>query len=277
MDWCYQSKRTPMPAKPETILAYLKAIEEHGQISVSTVSVKLAAIQHAHHTANLISPLADPRVQEVWAGFRREHAVPSKRCLALTTAQIKKMLEECPPDVGGDRDAALLLVGFCGGLRRSELAALNVEDIRWMDKGAVLTLRRTKTDQEGRGRVVAIPYLTPASCPARHLKAYLKRAEFTSGAVFRPVTRSGKTWKSDRLHPDSICRIVKRYATYAGLDGANYSGHSLRAGFVTSARANGADVVEIAQSTGHQDMSTLRAYIRHQDPFQECAAFKLGL
>lgn len=276
-NWCFQNRIKPLPATVETMVRYLKELEQADTLAVSSISVRLAAIKHVHRIAGLVPPTVDGRFEEIWAGFQREHGRPPRQAWALTPDDIKKMLAECPNDLGGDRDAALLLVGFAGGFRRSELVSLDVEHIRWHERGAIVTIQRSKTDAVGKGRVVAIPMLQPATCPARHLAAYLKRAGIRSGAVFRGVDRSGWQLSSDRLTAPHVSEIVKRLAGAIGLDTSHYSGHSLRAGFITSAKKGGADPLIIARSSGHKNLSTLAEYIRTGDPFEECAAYNLGL
>ena len=186
-------------------------------------------------------------------------------------------MDALPENLAGTRDRALLLVGFAGGFRRSELAALDVEDVVPTDDGLVVNLRRSKTDPEGRGRDVGIPYgSSPATCPVRALTAWTTAAGISDGALFRRVNRHGRVGVT-RLHSDSVGIIVKRASQAAGLDPARYAGHSLRAGLATQAYLNGAGELAIMRQTGHRSLEMVRRYIRDGSLFRENPAAKLGL
>jgi len=187
------------------------------------------------------------------------------------------VIDQLPADLQGMRDRALLLTGFAGGFRRSELAALTTDDLQETAEGIVVRLRRSKTDQEGQGRPVALPYGSdPRTCPVRALRAWLEAAAIGSGAVFRAVDQFGLVSES-RLHPDSIGWIVKRAARRGGLAALDYAGHSLRAGLATQAAMNGASELAIMKQTGHRSLATVRKYIRDGALFRDNAATKLGL
>jgi integrase len=170
-----------------------------------------------------------------------------------------------------------LLVGFAGGFRRSELVALDVEDLDFQRAGLAVTLRRSKTDQEGEGRKVGIaPGENAATCPVRALEAWLKHAEIESGAVFRAVTRHGRIGAA-RLSPQSVALVVKKYAAAVGKDPSEFGGHSLRAGLATQAAESGASERAIMNQTGHKSLRIVRKYIREGSLFRENASSKLGL
>jgi integrase len=187
------------------------------------------------------------------------------------------MVAHLPATVSGARDATLLLVGFAGALRRSELTAMNWGDIRTRDEGLEILIRHSKTDQEGRGRRVAIPYGSDEqTCPVRSLQRWREHLPVARGPVFRSVNRHGGIGTS-RLSDTAVNGIVKRAALAAGLDASTYSGHSLRAGFATTAALNGASERQIANQTGHRSLETLREYIRPARLFADNAAAVLGL
>jgi integrase len=175
----------------------------------------------------------------------------------------------------GLRDKALILVGFFGALRRSELVGLNIEDVEFTPEGAILTIRKSKTDQEGRGRAVAIPYAKRTDlCPVRALQAYLKALGRTEGPLFVSMHKSQYTQK--RLSAYAVALIVKDYADRLGLDPRLFGGHSLRAGFATTAALIGATEDEIALQTGHKSMTVLRGYIRRASLFERNAATRIA-
>jgi integrase len=171
------------------------------------------------------------------------------------------------------RDRALLLLGFAGAFRRSELVALNVEDIEETKDGLKVTIRRGKTDQEGQGATIAIPRGAVA-CPAAAFKAWICIAGITNGPVFRPIAK-GERLKHGRLTDRSVAKIVKAHAARVGLDPVNFSGHSLRSGFLTSAAARGASIFKMADQSRHKSMDTLRGYIRDAEIFKDHAGMGL--
>ena len=167
-------------------------------------------------------------------------------------------------------------MGFAGAFRRSELVALDFADLQFTSDGLVITLRRSKVDQEGEGRKLAVPYgSNPDTCPVRSLKAWLEAAGIESGPVFRSITRHGKI--GARLSGYDVALVVKQYAGALGLDAATYAGHSLRAGLATSAAIAGASERSIMNQTGHRSSAMVRRYIRDGSLFRENAAAKVGL
>jgi len=176
----------------------------------------------------------------------------------------------------GLRDRALLVVGFTGALRRSELVALNYEDIRWTREGMVLHIRSSKTDQEGQGSEVGIPLgRKPGTCPVRLLKAWLDFAKIKSGPVFRPIKKGGAI-EEGRLGDRSVALIVKRTVGHTGFSGEEFSGHSLRAGLATSAALAGQHERDIMQQTRHKSEKMVRRYIRKGSLFQGNVVDSLG-
>jgi site-specific recombinase XerD len=179
------------------------------------------------------------------------------------------MLEEMPDDLRGLRDRSLLLIGFAAALRRSELVALDVEDIEVGSEGIFLRIRRSKTDQEGQGDFVSIPNgyrLRPVGA----LKAWLQAAGILAGPIFRSIKKGGQL-TAERLTDRSVADILKRRSVAAGLDAKALSGHSLRSGFVTEALANGADVFRVMDVTRHRQVNTLKVYDRRAKAFQDHA------
>ena len=179
--------------------------------------------------------------------------------------------------MGGCRDRALLLLGFAGAMRRSELVGLDVADITEGTDGLIVRLRRSKTDQEGAGRTVGIPFGSNlATCPVRAWRAWLELSSITEGAAFRPVDRHGRIAVT-RLSGQAVALVLKRHASRAGLDRDEVAGHSLRAGLATSAAAAGVPERVIAEQTGHKGTAMLRRYIREGTLFRENAASAVGL
>ena len=179
------------------------------------------------------------------------------------------MARSTPPTLVGLRDRALILLGFAGALRRSELVALDVSDLVRTEKGLLVTIRRSKTDQEAEGATIAIPR-GGQDCPVTALETWLLAASVTEGPVFRPIGRSGKVLHR-RLCDRAVTMTIKRYAKQTGLDAKAFSAHSLRSGFLTSAAANGASIFKMMDVSRHKSIDTLRAYVRDAELFTDHA------
>nr|WP_282972815.1 site-specific integrase [Burkholderia sp. AU19243] len=174
-------------------------------------------------------------------------------------------------DLKSQRDRALILTGFAAALRRSELVALDVRDLAFVDQGMVLTLRRSKTDQAGVGRKIGVPFGHPGACPVTAIAQWIEHAHLHEGAVFRGIDKSG-VLRGDRLSAQSVTLIVKARALAAGLDPSALSAHSLRAGLVTSAARAGIPSYKIQQQTGHRSLEMIARYIRDASLFDQNAA-----
>jgi integrase len=187
------------------------------------------------------------------------------------------MVAMLPDKLIGVRDRALLLVGFAGAFRRSELVSLDVGDVEIRREGLLVTLRRSKTDQEAAGREVAIPYgSNPDTCPVRALEAWLEASGIADGPLWRAVDKGGRL-QPGRLSDKAVALVVKKRAEAAGLDPDLYAGHSLRAGLATAAAAAGASERSIMEQTGHKSVQTVRRYIRRGTQFRDNAAGMVGL
>jgi site-specific recombinase XerD len=275
--WCYAKGFSALPAAPETVAFYLG--ETAATHRPSTLVRRLTSINKVHRAAGHAAPalMEHLSVGETLKGIRRVHGTGQIGKRALFTDDLRTMVEALPQGMIGIRDRALLLVGFAGAFRRSELAALRVEDVEATKEGLLIRIGRSKTDQEGKGREAAIPYgSTPDTCPVRACRDWIEAASLEEGPLFRRIDRHDHI-SLRALHKDSIGSIVKRAAVRAGLDPEAYAGHSLRAGFCTQAYVNGAREFDIMRQTGHRSLETLRKYIRGRGLFRDNAAAKLGL
>ena len=252
--------------------------------SISTIRVTLSAICAAHRLSEHPDPTKHEVVHAVLRGLRREQGTAQRQVAPILTDTLRRMVEAMPDTPTGHRDRAMLLLGFAGAFRRSELAGLRLEHLDWRPEGLVVNLARSKTDQDGEGRKIGIPYGSdPATCPVRVLRSWLawmaqearRKAPAAPAAVFPAVTPSGTL--GTPLSGRAVAEAVKRAAARAGVDPATVSGHSLRAGFATQAAMSGAAERAIARQTGHRNLQTLRKYIREGTLFRENAATKLGL
>ena len=264
-----------LPATPETVALYAAALASRAK--VATIRRRLATISGAHRAAGLESPTSSPAVSAVLAGIRRDKGDAQTRKAAVVTGTLRRMAEALPAGLVGIRDRALLLVGFAGAFRRSELVGLRLEDVEFPLEGLVLTLRRSKTDQEGKGERVAIPHgANPETCPVRALSTWIEAAGISEGPLFRSVTRHGRI-SPEALSPEAVAVVVKRSASRVGLDPATFSGHSLRAGFATAAAQAEVPEWRIARQTRHRSLVILGRYIREANLFRKNAAAAVGL
>jgi len=273
--WCEKHGASVLPASPDAIAAYIAACT--GRLKVGSIQRRLNAIAEAHKAVGLDSPTAAGIVKNTMKGIRRTLGTAPAQKTAALTDDIKAMCAET--DVGpiGLRDRALVLLGFAGAFRRSELVGLDVADCVFTNDGLTVTLRRSKTDQDGQGRKIGIPYgANPETCPVRVLQTWLEQAGISCGHVFRSITKHGHV-KAGRPSPADVARIVKKLAKRAGLDPTKFAGHSLRAGHATSAAIAGASERSIMNQTGHRSVQMVRRYIRDGSLFRENSAGKLGL
>ncbi len=289
-DWCQGRNAPALPANPALVAVYLSVLSRRG-LAPPSVGRALAAVAHAHKRAGLVAPHraeGGAVVAEVLAGIRRSRLEPPDKKLAADADVVMQLLWSIPGDsLAALRDRALIAFGMALAARRSELVALDIADLAWEEKGLRVTIRRSKTDQEGAGAVVAVPEgrrLTPLA----HLRAWLAAAGITEGAVFRPLWKGGggqgpsdevageptklhRCVRDARLSDHAVARIVQARAAAAGLDPARYAGHSLRAGFVTAAARAGADVWKIQQVSRHKSMQVLSGYVRDARLFDDHA------
>jgi len=270
--WCGAHGLTPLPAVPATVALYLT--DRAKTCKAATLARRLCAIAAAHKEAGRPSPTTDPTVRLLLAGVRRAKGTKQERKRPTVTHEVRAMADALPDTLLGRRDRALLLLGFAGGFRRSELVALDVADVEETAGGLVVTLRRSKTDQEGAGRRVGIPY-GGRHCPARALHAWLAAAGIAEGALFRRFDRRGRLLPL-RLSDKAVARLVQGQAAALGLDPTQYGGHSLRAGLATAAAAAGKSERAIMAQTGHKSAEMVRRYIRDGELFRDNAA-DLGL
>jgi site-specific recombinase XerD len=266
--WCQDRDLTVLPASPESVAAYL-AFEADRGTKPSTIGRRCAAIRYVHSIGGRPSPTDDERVKAVVRGIRRTHGVAPKRVAPATSDRIIAMAPRPDGTLATLRDRALLLLGFAGAFRRSELVALDLADVEEVSEGLRVTIRRGKTDQEGAGAVIAI-VRGEVACPVTALRDWLRTADIKEGAVFRAIRRGGHV-QEGRLTDRSVANIVKSHAERVGLDPALFSGHSLRAGFLTSAAKRGASIFKMMATSRHRSTASLVGYVRDQELFVDHA------
>ncbi|MCB8883949.1 tyrosine-type recombinase/integrase [Acidisoma cellulosilytica] len=258
--WCEQGKVRHLPADPAVVATYLA--ERSQTVGKSALRVTLAAMAHVHRRSGYAWSSGHPIIASVLKGILREQKRPVKPSAALTSTEVRAMLAEMGDNLAGHRDRALLLIGLAGGLRRSELVALDVEDFQWVKDGLVLRIRSSKTDQEGQGANLGIARGSrPETCPVEAVKNWLRKARIEYGPVFRSVHGSGRV--GDRLTTDGFRHILLTRAKAAGVEapeGERLSPHGLRAGLITEAYLNGALDEVVARHARHKSIHTTRAY-----------------
>ena len=258
-----------LPATPEIIAAYVAAYA--GQLSVATITRRVATLSKAHQTMSGENPCQSALVKATLQGLRRKHGTAQKQAKALTREDLFAILDPMGDSLRDVRDRALLLLGFAGGFRRSELVGLDVTDIELVRQGIIITLRHSKTDQEGAGRKIGIPHGRTRHCPVAAITEWQTRSGITEGAIFHPINRHGQL-QPERLSGDAVSEVIRERLADVGIEPKGYSGHSLRAGFATSAAQAGVSTIKIRQQTGHASDAMLSRYIRAGELFVGNAA-----
>jgi integrase len=273
--WCRDRGIEPFPAAPAAVAAFISHLAARG-LKAGTIRRHLSSISVAHRVAGEPSPTVDPGVKTTWVGLKRTIGTAVTRKSAATVDEIVKMLEHMgsrPIDV---RDRAMLLLGFAGALRRSELCALDVEDLVLTERGYDLRIRKSKTDQLGEGCDLQIARGSH-TCPITAVQRWLDLAGISSGPIFRGVNRHGNV-SPTRLTDQQVARTIKKRCRPAGLDPALFSGHSLRAGCCTQmARDGSVSTSRAMQHSRHRSVPIFSIYVREASKWRDPVSGHLGL
>ena len=269
-EWCETNGQIPFPVSPETLAAYVSHLAD--TCKWATINRRLAAISKLHQFNNLETPTQNRIFRIVMEGIKRTKGVRQKQAPAFKLNILKQLLRDFETKTHADlRNKALLLLGFTGAFRRSELVALNVEDLNFTEEGLVVSMQKSKTNQYGDYEEKAIFYSPEAIlCPIRTLQNWIKTLEKTNDALFVRVRKGDKITK-DRLTDKTVNDLVKTYF------GEEFSAHSLRASFITIAKINGADDSEIMRQSKHKTSAMIQRYTRIEDIKKHNAGMKLGL
>jgi len=267
-EWCSTHELEELPSTPETVCLYLTAMADGGA-AVSTIVRRLTAISAIHRAAGHDSPTKNDTVGRVLKGIKRECGTPPEQSKALSWAELKQLVEQCDSLMIGLRDRAVMALGWASALRRSELVALDIGDLEFVEEGLIITIRRSKTDQEGKGYKIGIPSSADTLCPVEAVKTWIFRMSEKGLPPGDPlfvklgIPAVGRWWHppAGRLSARMVSAIVKRYAGYAGMRSDLYSAHSLRRGLATEAGARGVPERVISRHTRHRSISVLRSYI----------------
>jgi integrase len=260
--WAESFGLAPLPATPATVASYLATLPDRG-LKASTITRRVAAIAYAHSLSGYDNPCTAATVRAVVRGIKRKLGTRPTKKAPLTDALVAKAIKRAPPTLIGARDKALVLLGFAGALRRSELVGLDVEHIERRPEGVILRIAKSKGDQEGKGQIVAVPNGSKLR-PVEALDAWLKEAGIKRGPVFRGVAKGGRVLDK-RLCDRQVARIVKAQAAQLKLSPDLFSGHSLRSGFATTAGRK--DLAGTAAHLRHAKLDTTRGYIQEADAF----------
>ena len=266
--WCESNGIDSLPAEPAAICLYIAEIQH--KLKVSSITRALTSIGVIHALKGLENPVKTPQVKTVLTGLKKKKGMRPDKATPIGFADLQKMISLCPPSMVGLRDAAILAIGWGGALRRAEICALNFRDLALSSEGIAVTIRQSKNDPQGRGRVVAIPRAPKGRfCLVSKIENWIDRLEKSRSkgdktqAIFRRLGSQGRQFFSavgPRLSPRSVALIVSKYAALVGLHG-DFSGHSLRRGLATEAARAGAPQWAIKQHTGHASSDQLNEYI----------------
>jgi site-specific recombinase XerD len=262
VSWCASRGATALPAHP--VGAYLSFLAAQRGLRASSIGRKAAAIGHRHNLAGFEPPTNIEAVKSVLRGIRRTLGTAPVQKQAAVASIIANMLDHCPDTITGIRDRALLAFGFASAMRRSEIAALMVDDVSEVPDGLRVLIRRSKTDQEGTGQEIAIPRGYRLR-PVEHLTNWMQAASIVAGPLFRRIDNG--VVHEDGMSRESIGRAVQRAARSVGLDPTKFAGHSLRSGYVTSAVEVGAPLPKIMEQTRHRSMDMIATYSRRANLF----------
>jgi integrase len=270
--WCDAHALISLPATPDVVAVFASDQASAG-LNPATIGRRVAAIGHHHRAAGHPAPTALPtagRLAEVLAGIRAEHGGAKRRKAPADAAALRNMLAAIPGDgLRAVRDRAILAIGMAAALRRSEIVALQVDDIAIVPEGLRLTITRSKTDRSGAGAIIAIPEGSRIR-PKALLLAWMAAAGHGDGPVFRRLSR-GDALTPAAMSDRAIARLVQQYASAAGYDPTHFAGHSLRAGFLTEGAAQGATIFKLQEVSRHKSIQVLSDYVRNAELFKDHA------
>ena len=276
--FCVKNGFKNLPTDPKIVSLYLTYLSSKN-VKISTIKRRLVSIGVIHKTKGYYLDTKHPVIIENLMGIKRRKGVNQKGKKPILINELKQIIDvinkENAPDIKKMRNKTLLLIGFAGGFRRNELISLNIEDIEFVFEGVKITLNKSKTDQFGEGFVKAIPHFQNSLyCPVTCLKRWINFSKIETGALFTRFSKGSKITNL-RLTDQSVALIIKEYLLKAGIDNKNYSGHSLRSGFATSAAEAGAEERSIMAITGHKSTEMVRRYIKEANLFNNNALNKI--
>ena len=278
--FCSQNGFKSLPSEPKIVSLYLTYLSTK-EFKISTLKRRLVSIGVIHKLKGHYLDTKHPSIIENIMGIKRRKGSiqeAKKPILISTLKQIIDVIDkQNKQEIKKFRDRSIILIGFSGGFRRKEIVSLNYDDLDFVPEGLKINLRRSKTDQFGKGFTKALPYFDNSQyCPVVSLKKYIEISKIKSGAVFRRFTRGSKL-SENRLTDQTVALLIKEYLKLTGIDSKNYSGHSLRSGFATSAAESGAEERSIMAMTGHKSTEMVRRYIKEANLFKNNALNKIKI
>ena len=278
--FCVQSGFNALPTEPKIVSLYLTYLSTKN-VKLSTIKRRLVSIGVIHRMKGQYLDTKNPAIVENLMGIKRRKGTIQKGKKPILINNLKKLIdvidEEKIEDINKLRDKSILLIGFAGGFRRNEIVSLDKEDLEFVFEGLKITVKRSKTDQFGEGLTKGIPYFENiAYCPVTILQKWLNISKITKGPLFRKISK-GSRLLENRLTDQTVALIIKKYLNKSGIDSSNYSGHSLRSGFATSAAESGAEERSIMAMTGHKTTQMVRRYIQEANLFKNNALNKIKI
>jgi len=278
--FCANNGLKPLPSDPKIVSLYLTHLSTK-ELKMSTLKRRLVSIGVIHKLKGHYLDTKHPSIIENIMGIKRRKGSIQKGKKPLLINSLKKVIDvidkEKNKEIKKLRDRSIILIGFSGGFRRNEIVSLNYEDLDFVEEGLKINLRKSKTDQFGEGSVKGLPYFENSKyCPVDSIRKWIEISKINSGSLFRRFTKGSKLSKN-RLTDQTVALIIKDYLTLAGIESRNYSGHSLRSGFATSAAESGAEERSIMAMTGHKSTEMVRRYIKEANLFKNNALNKIKI
>ena len=278
--FCVQNGFMSLPSEPKIVSLYLTYLSTK-EFKMSTLKRRLVSIGVIHKLKGHYLDTKHPSIIENIMGIKRRKGSIQKSKKPLLISSLKAIIDvidnQDKEEIKKFRDRSIILIGFSGGFRRNEIVSLDYEDLDFVTEGLRINLRRSKTDQFGKGFVKGLPYFDNAQyCPVVSLKKWIDISKITSGSLFRRFSKGSKLLNK-RLTDQTVALLIKEYLEIAGIDSKNYSGHSLRSGFATSAAESGVEERNIMAMTGHKSTEMVRRYIKEANLFKNNALNKIKI
>jgi len=278
--FCSQNGFKSLPSEPKVISLYLTYLSTK-DVKMSTIKRRLVSISVIHKLKGHYLDTKHPSIIENIMGIKRRKGSKQNGKKPILISSLKKIInvidQKITQEIKKLRDRTIILIGFSGGFRRNEIVSLDYEDLDFVSEGLKINLRRSKTDQFGEGLVKALPYFdNPQYCPVNSLQKWIQISKITSGPLFRRFTK-GSNLSENRLTDQTVALLIKKYLRLADIDSKNYSGHSLRSGFATSAAESGVEERSIMAMTGHKSTEMVRRYIKEANLFKNNALNKIKI
>ena len=278
--FCAQNGFKSLPSEPKVVSLYLTHLSTK-EIKMSTLKRRLVSIGVIHRIKGHYLDTKHPTIMENIMGIKRRKGSIQKGKKPLLINSLKKIInaidENNKEEIKKLRDRSIILIGFSGGFRRNEIVSLDYDDLDFVTEGLKINLKRSKTDQFGEGSVKGLPYFDNSQyCPVLSIKKWIDVSNIASGALFRRFNKGSKL-SQKRLTDQTVAILIKKYLELAGIESKNYSGHSLRSGFATSAAESGAEERSIMAMTGHKSTEMVRRYIKEANLFKNNALNKIKL